>query len=226
MLEASKGSLEMPGVATVCNQGEAQHGVDIVDLSGQEPLRAAQCKLHEEGKVTTQSEVEKEIEKAKRFKPLLDRYLIMTTGKVGKEVDDLLIETNCKHREKKLFMVEVFDWGRIEELLDEHTEIRDWYEGHPAGVAVGKFESKIDKLPGLIEQRLGASRGDDNQDRFHAEIDEARDFLDKHDYQIAKLLLQRIKVRSWDKLRASLAIVVVHTLVFIGYVRADWTTLT
>ena len=67
-------------------RGQAQHGVDIVDLSGQEPLRAGQCKLHEEGKVTTPSEVRGEIEKAKGFKPPLDRYVIMTTGKVGKEV--------------------------------------------------------------------------------------------------------------------------------------------
>ena len=42
----------------------------------------------------------------------------------------------------------------------------------------------------------------DNQDGFHAEIDEARDCLAKRDYQIAKLLLQRIKARSWDKLSA------------------------
>ena len=44
--------------------------------------------------------------------------------------------------------------------------------------------------------------GDDSQERFHAEIDEARNFLDKHDHQMAKLLLQQIKVRSWDKLKA------------------------
>ena len=126
----------------------------------------------------------------------------MTTGKVGKEVHDLLIEINRKHRGGSLFVVEVFDWGRIEELLDEYKEIRDWYEVEPSAIAVGKLESKIDKLPGIIEQRLGPNRGNDNQDGFHAEIDEARDFLDQHNYQLAKLLLQRIKVRSWDKLNA------------------------
>ena len=45
--------------------GRPQYGVDIVDVSSQGSLRAAQCKLHEEGKVTTRFEVEKEIEKAK-----------------------------------------------------------------------------------------------------------------------------------------------------------------
>ena len=191
-----------PELELYATSGQVQHGVDIVDLSGQEPLHAAQCKLHEEGKVTTRSEVENEIEKAKRFTPPLDRYVIVTTGKVGKEVHDLLIETNIKHRGEDLFVVEVFDWGRIEELLDEYTEIRDWYEVEPSAIAIGKLESKIDKIPGIIEQRLGPNRGDDNQDGFHAEIDEARDSLDQHNYQLAKLLLQRIKVRSWDKLNA------------------------
>ncbi len=192
-----------PELEPYATRGQPQHGVDIVDLSGQEPLRAAQCKLHEEGKVTTRSEVTDEIEKAKGFKPPLDQYVIMTTGKVKKEVHDLLIKVNREHRQNNLFVVQVFDWSRIEELLDEHTDIRDWYEGGLSAAAAGRIESKIDKLRGeVIEQSSGPSRGDDSQDRFHAEIDEARNYLDKHDYQIAKLLLQRIKVRSWDELNA------------------------
>ena len=126
--------------------------MDIIDLSGQEPLHAAQCKLHEEGKVTTRTEVEDEIEKAKGFKPPLGRYIIMTTGKVKKEVHDLLIEVNREHREKKLFIVEVFDWGRTEELLDEYTDIRDWYEGGPSAAAVARIESKIETLLQVTEQ--------------------------------------------------------------------------
>ena len=191
---------ECPELQQYATRGETQHGVDIIDLSGQDPLRAAQCKLHEEGKVTTPAEVKGEIEKAKEFKPPLGRYVIMTTGKVGKEVHDVLVKINRKHIEKKLFIVEVFDWGRIEELLDEYTDVRDGYEGGLSVAAAGRIESKLDKA---LEGELSApGRGDDNQDRFHAEIDEARDYLKKHDYQIAKLLLQRIKDRSWDQLNA------------------------
>ena len=36
-----------PELQLYATRGEAQAGVDIIDLSGQEPLRAAQCKLHE-----------------------------------------------------------------------------------------------------------------------------------------------------------------------------------
>ena len=176
--------------------GQTQNGVDILDLSGQDPLRAAQCKLREEGKMITQTEVENEIEKAREFKPPLDRYVIMTTDKVGKEVHDLLVKINREHREKNLFEVEVFGWSRIEELLDEHADVRDWYEGGGLVSGVQRIELKVDEL--LEKPAPGC--GNHNKDGFHAEIDEARDFLEKHNYQMAKLLLQRIKVRSWDEL--------------------------
>ena len=78
-----------PELDLYATRGQVQHGVDIIDLSGQEPLRAAQCKLHEEGKVTDETEVTGEVEKAKAFTPPLGRYVIMTTGKVGKEVPRL-----------------------------------------------------------------------------------------------------------------------------------------
>ena len=188
-----------PELDLYATRGQAQHGVDILDLSGQDPLRAAQCKLHEEGKVTTPAEVKGEIEKAKEFDPPLGRYVIMTTGKVRREVHNLLIAINREHREKKLFIVEVFDWDRIEDLLDEYPGVRDWYEGSPSAAAFG---SKFDQLFEEVKQLSAPDRGDDNQDRFHAEIDEARDYLEKHDYQMAKLFLQRIKVRNWDKLNA------------------------
>ena len=93
---------------------------------------------------------------------------------------------------------EAFDWDRIEELLDKFSDVRS---GLPAAV-IERIETKLDEVLGLAKQLSAPDRGDDNQDRFHAEIDEARDYLEKHDYQIAKRLLQRIKVRNWDKLNA------------------------
>ena len=183
-------------------RGQSQHGVDIVDLSGQEPLRAAQCKLHEEGKVTTRSEVKSEIEKAKTFQPPLNQYVIMTTGKVKKDIHDLLIKVNREHREKNLFIVEVFDWSRLEELLEEHTEVRNWYEGGLSTSPSVRIETKIDKLLEISERSSEDVHNNDIQDKYHAEIDEARHYLEKHEYQIGKLLLQRAKLRNWDKMNA------------------------
>ena len=189
-----------PELEQYATRGQAQHGVDIVDLSGREPLRAAQCKLHEEGKVTTPDEITDEIEKARTFEPPLNQYIIMATGKVRKEVHDLLIEINREHKKKDLFIVQVFGWDRIEELLGEYTDVREWYEGGPSVASIGRLESQVDDLHDAIGQISEPNRGDDRADGFHAEIDEAAALLDKHQYQMAKLLLRRIKVRYWDKL--------------------------
>ena len=147
--------------------------------------------------MTTPVEVNDEIEKAKTFHPPLDQYLIMTTGKVRKEVHDLLIEINRKHRDSNLFTVQVFDWNRIEELLDEYPDGQDSYEGGQPAISVRRIESKLSVIFDHISE---ASGSEDSRDRFDIEIDEARDFLDKHEYQLGKLLLQRVKIRSWDKL--------------------------
>ena len=187
---------ECPDLSTYATKGQTQNGVDIVDLSAQEPLRAVQCKLHEEGKIITEAEIRGEIEKAKKFRFSLGLYVIMTTSKAGKEIHDLIIEINQEHRKNGLFKVEVFDWLRIEELLEEHPDVYDWYEGGAPLDVSKRIESKVNEL----RERFVPDLGNHNKDGFHAEIDEARDFLKKHDYKMAKLLLQRIKVRSWDKL--------------------------
>lgn len=187
---------ECPDLSTYATKGQTQNGVDIVDLGGQESLRAAQCKLHEEGKMITEAEIRGEIEKAKNFRFSLGLYVIMTTSKAGKKIHDLIIKINQEHRKNGLFKVEVLDWLRIEELLEKHPEVYDWYEGGAPLDVSRRIESKVDELL----ERSAPGRGNHNQDGFHAEIDEARDFLEKHDYPAAKLLLQRIKVRNWDKL--------------------------
>lgn len=191
-----------PDLEPYATRGQAQHGVDIVDLSGRDPLRAAQCKLHEEGKLTDHSEVYEEIQKAKTFHPPLDQYLIITTGKVGKDVHDLLIEVNREHTAGGLFSVQVFGWNRIEELLDDYPEIRDWYEGGLESAVTRKIELKLDNLSEMISQTSDSTRSEDYQDRFHSEIDVAKNHIENREYQIAKLLLQQIKVRSWDQLNS------------------------
>ena len=189
-----------PELELYASRGQAQHGVDIVDLSGQDYPRAAQCKLHEEGKVTTPTEISNEVEKAKEFKPPLSRFVILTTGKVRKEVHDYILRVNQEHRSKNLFIVQVFGWNRIEELLDEYTDIQEWYEGSTPSFAIGKIVHKIDKLSGMIGQYIDSTPSEDSNDRFHSEIDLAKNHIENREFQIAKQLLQQIKVRNWDQL--------------------------
>src|SRR5262249_22316573 len=119
-----------PQLQRYATRGQEQHGVDFIDLSGEEPLRGGQCKLHEEGKSITPSEIRGEVEKAEEFKPKLGVYAILTTAKAKKLAHDAVLQINKEHREKELFQVQLLDWARIEELLDQYPTIRDqFYSG-------------------------------------------------------------------------------------------------
>src|SRR5437773_7689914 len=73
-----------PHLELYAYRGQEQHGVDIIDLSGEDPLHAAQCKRHEEEKELSAAEVRAEVRKATTFTPPIGVYAILTTGKVKK----------------------------------------------------------------------------------------------------------------------------------------------
>ena len=93
---------------------------------------------------------------------------------------------------------EAFDWGRIEELLDKFPDVRS----RSSAAVVERIETKLYEVLGLAKHLSVPDRGDGSPDKFHADIDEAREYLEEHDYQRAKRLLQRIRDRSWDRLNA------------------------
>jgi hypothetical protein len=105
------------------HRGDAQLGVDIIDPSFSSPFRAAQCKHHEPDKTIAPAEIRDEVDKALSFSPSLELYAILTTAKATVHAHNKVLEINRKHREQKLFIVELFDWGDIEDLLDEYPDI-------------------------------------------------------------------------------------------------------
>ena len=205
-----------PKVELYGTNGEAQNGVDIIDLSGRKDLHVAQCKWYEEGKKMTPAEVKGEIEKAKKFPTPIKHYLIMTTDKVRKAVQILQLQINEEHREKGLFKVKIFGWKRIEKLLDDYPDVRNWYENEGPSSSEPRIESKLDELKEIVLRALpDQSQNDHNQDKFHLEIDEAKNCLEKHDYQLANLLLLRIKSRNWDQLNDRHKFRVLTNLAFV-----------
>ena len=122
----------------------------------------------------------------------------------GLRRDKLPPELQCRHRslgtDEQRFLrgPEAFDWDLIEELLDKFPDVRS---RSPAAV-VERIETKLYEVLGLAKQLSVPDRGDGSPDKFHDDIDGAREDLKKHEYQRAKRRLQRIKDRSWDKLNA------------------------
>jgi hypothetical protein len=100
-------------------RGYRQDGIDIIDIGGAEPLRAAQCKLYDERTTLPPAVIEAEVGAAKRFPFSLGRYAICTTARVSPEAQQAVLSINKKHHQESLFAVELFTWDRLDELLEE-----------------------------------------------------------------------------------------------------------
>src|SRR5579859_266086 len=185
-----------PLLELYAHRGEGQFGVDIVDLAGTEPLHAGQCKLHESWKALTPAEIKAEVSKAKKFQPPLGLYAILTTAKASQAAHDTVLHINREHRKLGLFQVELMTWEKIEGLLDEYTDVLDQVYASVSGRIAGELNEKLS----VIQQDVRSISVEVAQDSFDAQIDEAKNYVERFEYQIARLLLERLRQRHWDKL--------------------------
>jgi tetratricopeptide (TPR) repeat protein len=177
-------------------RGERQYGIDLIDLSGAEPLRAAQCKLHEVHKTIPPREIEEEVKKAKAFSLPLGIYAILTTAKVSTQTDRKILELNREHAAEGLFTVELLNWNRIEQLLDEYPDVRDEFFGGMDSAQVASVEKKLN----VLQLTVGAAITENTGERYNAEIDEGKAALERHEFQLTRLILQRLRQKHWDEL--------------------------
>ena len=108
--------------------GQHQDGVDIFGRydDGIE-IGAIQCKCKEEEKKLTAKIIQDEVDKAKKFKPAIKRYVIATTHDSDVNLDSFVADLCIKNLNAGSFSVDLFCWQDIEKLLEQHVEIRNWY---------------------------------------------------------------------------------------------------
>ncbi len=94
--------------------GQEQRGVDIYIKDKKAHYIGIQCK-----KVArlTYQQTEKEIEKAKNFKPPLKHYFIATSLSRNAGLQEKVNMLNCQHNEEGLFTVEIIFWEDIIGLI-------------------------------------------------------------------------------------------------------------
>lgn len=94
--------------------GQGQHGVDIYIRDKKGHYIGIQCK-----KVArlTYNQIEKEIEKAKTFKPALKHYFIAVSTSRNAVLQEKVNILNYQHTEKGLFMVDIIFWEDIIGLI-------------------------------------------------------------------------------------------------------------
>ncbi|MCU0431951.1 MAG: hypothetical protein MUC87_00695 [Bacteroidia bacterium] len=110
--------------------GNAQHGVDIYGVpNGQSEYYGIQCKgkdyyTHAQ---LTETEIDKEIAKAKTFKPQLKKFYFATTANKDAVIEEYVRLKDLESRKAGSFEIHLFSWEDIVFLIDENKRTHDWY---------------------------------------------------------------------------------------------------
>jgi hypothetical protein len=110
--------------------GDIQHGVDVYGIpKGEIQYFGIQCKGKDEytNKQYTNTEINEEIEKAKRFEPPLKEFYLTTTAVKNAEIEKFVRQKNIENIKSGLFKVEIYSWEDIVDLIDENRTTYDWY---------------------------------------------------------------------------------------------------
>lgn len=111
--------------------GQAQHGVDIVGSPSNADGKyyGIQCKGKDNysGSILTVSELNSETEKAEKFSPRIECFIIATTSAKDASIEMRAREITEGNRKKGIFSVHVFGWIDIVEKLSENPDIINKY---------------------------------------------------------------------------------------------------
>lgn len=111
--------------------GQNQHGVDISGIPSWERAEyyGIQCKGKDEytHAQLTVTEVEKEIEKAKKFKPQLKKFYFATTANKDATIEEYIRLKNIESIKADSFEIHLFCWEEIVTLIDQNKKTHDWY---------------------------------------------------------------------------------------------------
>lgn len=124
--------------------GQNQSGVDIYGIpKGENKYWGIQCKGKDEytNAKLSENEIIEEIEKAKRFQPKLQVYLIATTANKDSKIEEFVRIKNVENQSNDSFEILLFCWEDIADLLEENQTVLNSYL-HGIG-SKGKFDFKV-----------------------------------------------------------------------------------
>jgi hypothetical protein len=110
--------------------GNAQYGVDVYGVpKGEKQYFGIQCKGKDDytHAQLTEKEIEKEIEKAKTFKPALKKFYFATTANKDASIEEYVRIKDLESRDADLFEIHLFSWEDIVFLVDQNRRTHDWF---------------------------------------------------------------------------------------------------
>ncbi len=195
-------------------KGQKQDGVDFFGRpdNGNEYV-GVQCKCKENmlGSKLTIPEIEKEINKAKNFKPELKEYIIATTSVRDVNIQEYCRKVTLEHKKINKFSVRVCFWEEIREQITEEEILRFYgplvipeklikqredlirEEKKPKNI----FEEKTQKIENII---FDPSKliSEIKEEEYNAELNHVKSLLNSFEVDKALANLEELKNRIWN----------------------------
>ena len=222
--------LNDPNTASHGRVGQSQRGVDIYGRRERRDNHwvGIQCKQKGDAQEVTRDELEKEVAEAKKFRPTLTEFILVTTAPDDAKIQHVARDITQRHEQVGLFSVDVWGWGTLEREITKYRDAIDAF--HPdlapfsrqltsvseQTLAIAKEQSsKQDQMLDLLHQVVAANFGAGEsaadtstaaeeaiEKNVHNEIDGYRDLLRNGKAKTAKHLLESLKGRVWESASA------------------------
>jgi tetratricopeptide (TPR) repeat protein len=192
-------------------QGQPQAGVDIFGTDRVEgKFVGVQCKGKDRGygNKLTEPELKAEIQKAKRFIPSLDVFVIATTAPNDVHIQQIARTISCEHAKQELFEVRVQGWGTLQNYITDDPQLLskhfrdlapfDLIERMDAGISV--TERVATQVARIGSQLSALSERLDSGDPLEAKIIQAAKLTDDGMAQAALTSLDRILQEDGSRL--------------------------
>ena len=161
------------------SRGQSQDGVDIFCP---DQYIGIQCKKKEFGKKLPITELQKEVQKAKKFQPSLKRLILATTCKRDAKIQETARLISEEHKKENLFSVEVHSWDDIKGF-DEFLKV---------------YQKYYNTISSNISDILQFSQSNSQ----YQELNKIRDLMNKENKpETAFNLLEKFKSENWDCLK-------------------------
>jgi len=135
--------------------GQRQHGVDIVTRRGNQGPIGLQCRRKSRWPVQrlTLADVDVEIAEARKFRPKLKSFYILTTAPDDAAVQEHARKISARHALKDSFDVNVLGWSEIVRRATLHDRVADKHFGPGGGAPRAPLLATLFTSGGRFEDR-------------------------------------------------------------------------
>lgn len=162
--------------------GQLQNGVDIVARHGSLYPIGIQCKRRARWPISklTTKEIKNEVEEAKKFKPELKHFYIVTTAQDDAKLQEFVRDLNRQQKQGKSFEVTLLGWSELVRRVTLEPSVASKHFGAVGGV-------QPEPLLATWFTRGGAL--DCSDDEFSLRASELE--LDLHDHPIGRVVIRQ-----------------------------------